>query len=208
MQMLDLDAFARTPLQHEPCDFLVVPNFVRAEAMVAINQDYPLIDTAGNFAPEDLTYGPAFSALLEELHSPELRRAYAKKFGFDVSDFPLQVTVRKYSEASDGNVHNDSKMKMITTLIYFNKDWQAAGGRLRLMRSPKDINEYAVEVPPEAGTLLTFRRSETSFHGFLPYEGERRSLQMYWVKPKRDHRGEKTLTLKKRIKRFLKERAR
>lgn len=208
MPMLDLDAFARTPLRHDPCDFLVVPNFVRADAIDAINQDYPAIDGPGNFAPEDLAYGPAFAAFLEELQSPQLRRAYTEKFGIDVSDFPLQVTVRKFAESSDGNVHNDSKMKMITTLIYFNKDWQPAGGRLRLMRSPKNIDDYIVEVPPEAGTLLTFRRSETSYHGFQPYAGERRSLQMYWVKPKRDHRGEKKLTLKKRIKRFLKERAR
>jgi hypothetical protein len=37
------------------------------------------------------------------------------------------------------------------------------------------------EVPPLAGTLLAFRRSERSWHGHYPFEGERRAIQMNWV---------------------------
>jgi Rps23 Pro-64 3,4-dihydroxylase Tpa1-like proline 4-hydroxylase len=120
----------------------------------------------------------------------------------------LQLTIRKYSEESDGNIHNDSKTKIITVLIYFNERWEHAGGRLRLLRSPGDINDYAIEVAPVGGTLLAFRRNERSYHGFPACTAERRSLQMYWVSPKRAARGEKRIGLRKRIKRWLKIRSR
>jgi SM-20-related protein len=208
MSILDFEAFKRAPLQKDPCDFVVVPNFVKRQALADVNRDYPQIEEAGNFEPEELRFGPAFASFLEELHGPEMRQKFSEKFGIDLSDHPLQLTVRKFSEASDGNVHNDSKMKIITVLIYFNEDWPHAGGRLRLVRQADDINDYAAEVPPEGGTLLAFRRNEHSYHGFAPYVGERRSLQMYWVAPKRAARGEKKLTLKRRLKRWMKVRPR
>ena len=37
------------------------------------------------------------------------------------------------------------------------------------------------EVPPEEGTLLTFRRSDNSWHGHQRYLGERRVIQLNWV---------------------------
>ena len=103
----------------------------------------------------------------------------------------------------------DSKGKIITTLIYFNPQWEHEGGRLRLLRSSWNIEDYAAEVVPEKGTLIAFRRSENSFHGFKRVEAERRSLQMYWVKPKRAAKdGTKQLGIKKRLKRLLKLRPR
>ena len=209
MSILDLDALERAPLQHEPCDFVVVPEFVRPEMLDAVNADYPDIREPGNFDPDGLEYGPVFARLLEELYSAELRQRFSDKFGLDLDPFPLQATVRKYSEMSDGNVHNDSKGKIVTTLIYFNDRWEHSGGRLRLLRSSWDINDYTAEVVPEKGTLISFRRSEKSFHGFEKVEGERRSLQMYWVKPKRAAKGNgKGVGLKKGLKRLLKHRPR
>jgi SM-20-related protein len=205
MSILDLDALDRAPLQKDPCDFVVVPRFVKAEALAEVNRDYPPIEAAGNFPPDELRYGPRFAAMLEELASPEVRHRFADKFGVDLGDLILQTTIRKYSEASDGNVHNDSRTKIVTSLIYFNESWPHRGGRLRLLRTPDDIEDYAVEVAPEQGTLLAFRRSERSYHGFVPCEAERRSLQMYWVKPKRESRDQRGPgSLKKRIKRWFK----
>lgn len=205
MSTLDLEALEQAALQHDPCDFIVVPGFVKADALEAINRDYPQIDLPGNFEPEGLTYGPAFREMLQELDSPQLKEQYEEKFGISLGDYPLQMTIRKYSEASDGNIHNDSRGKIITTLIYFNDEWHHEGGRLRLLRSPRDIEDYTAEVTPAGGTMIAFRRSETSYHGFKRCVGERRSLQMYWVKPKRAMRGDKkSPSVKKRLKRLFK----
>jgi hypothetical protein len=62
-----------------------------------------------------------------------------------------------------------------------NPPWEAGGGRLRLLRTP-NLEDYTAEVPPDEGTLLAFRRSDTSWHGHEPFEGPRRAIQMNWVK--------------------------
>lgn len=209
MRILDLDALERASVQHEPCDFVIVPEFIRAEAIEAINRDYPPIQAPGNFEPEALAYGAAFSEMLAELNSPIVKSKFAEKFGIDLDGLPLQMTIRKFCETSDGNVHNDSRGKIVTALIYFNKEWVHAGGKLRLLNTPGNIEDYAAEVTPVGGTLIAFRRSERSYHGFKPCNGERRSLQMYWVKPKRAERGEeKRVGLRRMIKRILKKRRR
>jgi|SRR6185369_12059315 len=208
MSMFDFDAFERTPLQRDPCDFVIVPRFVTPAALAAINADYPQITEAGNFPPEGLSYGPAFKQMLDELNTPAVKQRFASKFGMDLDECPLQLTVRKYSEKSDGNVHNDSKSKRLTVLIYFNNEWHAPGGQLRLVRNPDDVEDYFVQIPPVEGNLICFRRNEHSFHGFPEYVGERRSIQFYWVKPKRAERGEKRLSLGKWLKRLRKVRPR
>ena len=55
------------------------------------------------------------------------------------------------------------------------------GGRLRILRSGKDLSDFAEEVSPFAGTLLAFRRCENSWHGHEPFEGPRRAIQLNWV---------------------------
>jgi Rps23 Pro-64 3,4-dihydroxylase Tpa1-like proline 4-hydroxylase len=91
------------------------------------------------------------------------------------------VTLRGQSRAKDGRIHSDSKSKILTALIYLNEDWQADSGRLRLLRSPDDMEDYAVEVAPDRGTLLAFRCSDHAYHGYPAFVGERRSIQLNWV---------------------------
>jgi SM-20-related protein len=91
------------------------------------------------------------------------------------------LTVRGSSDGKDGRVHTDSASKIITLLLYMNPEWDHAAGRLRLLRGPDDLEDFAAEVTPLAGTMLAFRRSERSFHGHHPHVGERRSLQLNWV---------------------------
>jgi hypothetical protein len=62
-----------------------------------------------------------------------------------------------------------------------NESWDQPGGRLRLLRSSNDLNDIIVEVPPIAGTLLAFKRSNNSWHGHEPFVGERRVIQFNWL---------------------------
>ena len=59
--------------------------------------------------------------------------------------------------------------------------WESVGGRLRLLRSGNDLDDMVLEVPPEEGTLLAFKRSDNSWHGHKSFAGERRVLQFNWV---------------------------
>jgi hypothetical protein len=65
-----------------------------------------------------------------------------------------------------------------------------------------------VEVPPVNGAMLAFRRNEKSFHGFPEYIGERRSVQFYWVKPKRAERRKERSGIAIWLKRLRKIRKR
>ncbi len=178
---LDLERFAQTPLEREPFDHLVVPGFLRPEARAALDAAFPAIERGGSFPAGSLDCGPAFSGFLEELRGPALTRAVEAKFGIDLSGRPVMVTLRGRSRPKDGRIHTDSASKLITALIYMNPAWDSAEGRLRLLRGPSDIEDYAAEVPPERGTLLAFRCAPNAYHGHKPFVGPRRSVQVNWV---------------------------
>jgi SM-20-related protein len=182
--VLDFAGFDATPLQRVPCDYLIVPQFVRTEALKRINADYPSIAEPGNFPLEGLSYGPAFGKLVEEMTGAEMRHHFAAKFGIELDHLATTLTVRRYVAPSDGDVHNDSRRKKITVLIYLNEQWDQRGGQLRFVRPSQDVEDFYVEVPPVGGTLVAFRRNDQSFHGFARATGERRNVQMYWVEPR------------------------
>jgi SM-20-related protein len=181
MKEINLAAFRSTPLVQEPFEYLIVPGFIRPEACSAIHADYPRIDDVGSFPVEELTYGQAFASFLQTLKGAEFRQAFAEKFQVDLTDRPVMVTVRGQSGTRDGSIHTDAQSKIITVLIYMNPKWEEPGGRLRLLRSPTDIDDVIVEVPPVEGTLLAFRRSDNSYHGHKPFIGPRRVIQLNWV---------------------------
>ena len=179
--MLDLDRLRAAPLTCDPFEFVVVDEFVRREALPPILADFPEIRGTGSFPIDAVHFGPAFAQLVTALRGALLRRAIEEKFDVDLRNRPTLLTVRGRSDGRDGQIHTDSASKIITLLLYMNPVWDRAEGRLRLLRSAVDLEDYAREVVPLAGTMLAFLRSERSFHGHHPHYGERRSLQLNWV---------------------------
>jgi SM-20-related protein len=178
---LRLEAFRATPLVNEPFPHLIVPGFIGPAGLAAINADYPQISSSGSFPVDQVSFGSAFQKLLDELESDAFRAAFEEKFGLDLSGRPTVTTVRGRCDLNDGRIHTDSTSKIITVLLYMNETWREAGGRLRLLRSARDLNDIIVEVPPVAGTLLAFKRSNNSWHGHAPFAGERRVIQFNWL---------------------------
>jgi len=115
------------------------------------------------------------------LTGPALRHVIEEKFEIDLGGRPTMLTVRGSSDGKDGRIHTDSNTKIITLLLYLNLTWDHPEGRLRLLYGSTDLENYAREVAPVAGTMLAFRRSERSFHGHRAHVGERRTLQLNWV---------------------------
>ncbi|MBV9490079.1 MAG: 2OG-Fe(II) oxygenase [Verrucomicrobia bacterium] len=181
MTTLDLERFEQTALKREPFEYLVVPEFVKPEARNGINADYPKMLKPGSFPLSEVTFGPEFKQLVYDLDSPETRAAFERKFSVDLRDRPSMITVRGRCSANDGRIHTDSRTKILTLLIYMNPAWESEGGRLRLLRSGTNLDDVILEVPPIAGTLLAFKRSDNSWHGHKPFVGERRVIQFNWV---------------------------
>jgi hypothetical protein len=185
MSILDLAAFHSAALVREPFEFLVLPGFIKPTALAAVHAGFPSIDRPGSFPLSEVRYGSGFKALVDELNSPAMRAAFEQKFGIDLRNRPTITTVRGYCSPKDGRIHTDTASKIITVLIYMNPQWEPSGGRLRLVRSATDLDDVIVEVPPQEGTLLCFRRSTNSFHGHKPFDGQRRVIQFNWVTEQR-----------------------
>jgi hypothetical protein len=178
----DYDALGRAPLERDPFDYLIVPRFIRPAAIEALNADYPAIDGPGNFAPERLRYGRTFAGFLDALRGQELAARLGAKFAVELGSCHRTIAIRRYSEATDGNIHTDHKSKVVTVLFYLNRTWPYPGGRLRLLRSATDMEDYAAESVPEGGAMLAFRRTDHSWHGHRPFVGERRILQLSYTR--------------------------
>jgi SM-20-related protein len=179
--VVDLAALRAARVEREPFDFFIVPRFVRAEALDAIRADYPAIRHPGSFPLTTLDYGPAFGVFMDDIQSAEMTAVVGERLGMELSHKPTMVTVRGQSREADGKIHTDSRTKLVTALIYMNDSWESAKGRLRLVRSPADLNDVIAEVPPEQGTLLVFRNTPNAWHGFEPFAGPRRVIQLNWV---------------------------
>lgn len=178
---IDFAAFAAAPLQRAPFDFLVVPGFLPPEAAAKAAADFPGPDLPGVLPAPATPGNDSFGRLLTALRSPRTTHAFAEKFGLTLDPNALMVTLRARTRLTDGRIHTDSTTKLVTALIYLNGDWDAPGGRLRLLRGPDDIDDMIAEVPPLAGTLLAFRRTGNSWHGHKPFEGTRRSVMLNWM---------------------------
>jgi SM-20-related protein len=178
--MLNLAALRTATVLHDPFAHTIVDAFVPADAVAGVSQDYPRITTTGSFPLSELTYGPAFDQLVAELSGSAVRDAFSNRFDVDLARYVSIITVRGRVGSHDGSVHTDARWKILSVLLYLNPSWESAGGRLRLLRG-KNIEHTAVEVVPRWGTLLAFKRSDHSWHGHLPAEGERRVVQLNWV---------------------------
>jgi len=178
---LDLPRLRAQPSANDPFLHVLVPAFLTAEQLALVNRDFPQIGDGGTHWPALLRSGPGFGGLIAAVRSRSFAEAIGEKLGLDLAGRSVIVSVRGYSRAKDGRIHRDSQRKLATALIYLNQGWDDEGGRLRLLRQPRDLEDYVVEVPPDGGTLLAFRCTLDAWHGHRPYVGQRRMLQVNWM---------------------------
>jgi SM-20-related protein len=181
MDYCDFDLLERTKLERDPFDFVVVPDFIRAEKFAGVVADYPAVPGPGSHPPAELKIHGEFEKVMEELRGAKFRAAIERKFAIDLAGRPTMYTVRGFVREKDGAIHTDSTTKIITVLLYMNERWQEDAGRLRLLRGPDNLDDYVAEVPPYGGTLLVFKRADNSWHGHKPIAGPRRAIQLNWV---------------------------
>lgn len=179
--MIDFDAIAKAKVEREPFQFFAAPGVLSAADLAAVRTDFPDIRKPGIFPLSELSYGPAFTRLVEDIRSRIFEGAMAEKYGVDLSDKPLMITVRGRAQKKDGRIHTDTKTKFVTCLLYLNDIWDDSEGQLRMLRKPDDLNDCIAEIPPSGGTLASFLRSENSWHGHEPYVGERRYVMVNWM---------------------------
>lgn len=181
--MLNLQAISTASVATEPFPHMAVQGVLDSAALQRIGRDFPRIDKPGIFSLSDLSVQGAFAELIEALQAEDLEGVLEEKFGIDLSDKPLMVTVRGHCQKKDGRIHTDSKDKILTCLLYLNESgWPEQGGCLRLLRDGKNLDNIIAEVPPVGGHFVAFVRTDNSWHGHAPFVGQRRYVMFNWVR--------------------------
>ena len=203
--VIDIDVVRSAQLSREPYDFFCGSNFLRQEAVADLQQEFPDTSKSGYLTVDEVRLKGSFKTLIEEMEGPELTEALSQKFGRDLHPYPRLTTIMRRSQAKYGAIHTDSASKIMTMLVYMNPAWQAdQGGRLRALYDDKHYEPYAVEVPPTMGHIFAFLRSDKSWHGHKPFTGERKVVQVAWVKDQAElDRKKKRNAMAQVLKAFL-----
>jgi len=202
LRVIDIEALAASQPQHLPYLHFIGSKALKAEAVSAVLGDFPAIAQTGFIPVGDLHLTGGFKDLVADTEDPAFSAAIGDKLGLDLVHKPRLATLRHRSAASDGRIHTDSDSKIATVLIYLNASWTAGGaGQLRVLRSGTDFEDYSAQISPVLGNIFGFRRAANSWHGHLPFAGERKVLQITWLTDD-SHVARKTQTAK--ISRWLK----
>ena len=194
-----------TVVLRQPFPLMVAHGQLPDEARGELDRDFPRYGSAGFFPYDPHDCGPSINALVADMTAPAFAGAVGTRLGIDhLHQYPTLVTVCRLLNKRHGTIHTDSRSKIATALLYLNSQWpDTSDGCLRFLHKIDDIDSLvAPELTPLYGEFAVFRRCDNSFHGHLPYEGERRVIQVAWLtsedeKLRKTRRGKFSLAFKK-----------
>ncbi len=175
---------ADTLVRSEPFRFLIARGQLPIDSARVLNDDFPKYAGAGFFPYEEKDCGPSINRLIADLTDPAVATAVGAKLGIDnLGQYPTLVTLCSALNKRHGTIHTDSKSKVATALLYLNESWpDTSAGNLRFLKRVDSIEDIvAPEVKPVYGNFVVFKRADNSFHGHLPFEGDRRVIQVAWL---------------------------
>jgi hypothetical protein len=179
--VLKLDALAASILKTDPYPYFSVDQAIEPSRVDDVIKGFPVINDGGSYNIDDVDMSPAFKELIDSIDTPAFRRIICDKFDVEVMDLPMMITLRGHSRKKDGRIHTDSKTKVATILIYLNDSWSAETGKLRVLRSADDMDDYVEEIAPGPGSLLAFKVTDNCWHGYPSFEGKRQSIQINFL---------------------------
>lgn len=179
---IDVSKIAQAPVTREPFTYFSGENILRPDMIDAMERDYAQMPNAGFLTLREIEPKGAFATFLEELQGAAVADAVSNALGFDLRDRPRLVTIMRLCPKRAGRIHTDGKAKLATMLVYFNRKWPAGhAGAIRALKTEDNIDDYVAEVSPLMGNFFGFLRSDHSWHGHLPFEGERKVVQITWL---------------------------
>jgi len=177
-------ARADTVVREQPFRFLIARGQLPPSAADQLRHDFPKYAGAGFFPYEHRDCGPGINRLVAELTDPSVASAVGARLGIDnLGQYPTLVTLCRALNKRHGTIHTDSRSKVATALLYFEADWpDTSDGCFRFLNRIDAIDDLAApEIKPVYGNFVVFKRADNSFHGHLPFEGERRVIQVAWL---------------------------
>lgn len=182
LRTIDLEALKRAQVSREPYPHFSGGGILKPEAIDVLERDFPQLKNAGYLTLREITPEGEFATFLDELAGAEVADAVSNLLQFDLRDRPRLITIMRHCPKRAGRIHTDGKVKLATMLVYFNRTWPAgSAGAVRVLRREDNFEDYVAEVVPTMGNFLGFLRSDSSWHGHLPFEGERKVVQITWL---------------------------
>lgn len=175
---------ADTVVRSDPFHFMLAREQLPQAAAVELRGDFPRYSGAGFFPYAEQDCGPSINRLIADLTEPAVASAIGTRLGIDkLGQYPTLVTLCRSLNKRHGTIHTDSRSKVATALLYLNESWpDTSDGCFRFLNRIDDIDDVAApEIKPLYGNLAVFRRADNSFHGHLPYEGQRMVIQVAWL---------------------------
>ena len=180
--MLNFELIKKAEINSEFYPFFSVQDvFLNKEDHNRITKDFPSINKGGSFPSDSVSYGKSIQSLIDSLEGDQMRAILENKFQVDLKDKPVVSTFRGYSRMKDGKIHSDSKTKIITVLLYLNENWDESIGLLRMLKEKDNIDNYITEIPASMGSMVAFKVTNNCWHGFIPFEGKRCSIQLNYL---------------------------
>ena len=180
--MLNFELIKQAEINSEYYPFFTIQDvFLNREDHKKITSDFPDITKGGSFPSNSVSYGESIQSLIDCLEGDQMRSILENKFQVDLKDKPVVSTFRGYSRNKDGKIHSDSKSKIITVLLYLNEKWDKDNGLLRMLKDKNNIDNYITEIPASMGSMVAFKVTNNCWHGFIPYEGKRCSIQLNYL---------------------------
>ena len=180
--MLNFELIKKAAINSEFSPFFSVQDvFLNKEDHKRITKDFPSINKGGSFTSDSVSYGKSIQSLIDSLEGDQMRDILENKFQVDLKDKPVVSTFRGYSRMKDGKIHSDSKTKIITVLLYLNENWDESIGLLRMLKEKDNIDNYIIEIPASMGSMVAFKVTNNCWHGFIPFEGKRCSIQLNYL---------------------------
>lgn len=168
----------------QPFSFMIAHGVLPCARRADLARDFPHYAEAGFFPYDENDCGPAMRELVQCLAGTDVAQEIGRRLHIENLDrYPTLVTLCRVLNRRHGTIHTDSQSKIATALLYLNDSWpDSSAGCLRFLRSIDDIDAMiAPEVKPLYGEFAAFRRAGNSFHGHLPFAGERRVIQIAWL---------------------------
>lgn len=188
---------SRCAVSDEPFRWVLAADFLEDGVASRLDQSFPRTSfrVAGGGVPgyrfryrtliskskvvaEDLPL--VWRELAEAFTSAEYRRLLGGLVGCATDDLCVDAALCVYERACWLSPHTDREMRVVTQIVYLNREWDSAwGGSLRLLRSDR-MDDIAAEVVPAFNRSVVFRRAENSWHAVAPLasgvDRSRRSL--------------------------------
>jgi hypothetical protein len=193
-----------TVARRAPFPFIVAFDQLPRDAQPALATDFPRYAGAGFFPYDPADCGPSINRLVADLTGPSFAHELGARLGVpDLASRPTLVTLCRALNSRHGTVHTDSLSKVVTALLYLAPSWpDTSAGCLRFLARQDNLDDLVVpEVKPLYGTIAAFRRTENSWHGHVPFEGERHVIQVAWLV---DEEAKSRKTRRGRLSRFVK----